>query len=109
MEIAFYIINKRFNDGHAYDYLDGKDTKSFITSREDRLFVLNCVLTAVSVIVDKRRPPALAMVTTTPHLPDRALEKFRKIAAMVRQLGYKGGTSDIWHGQHIWMFERLTA
>jgi hypothetical protein len=107
-ELTFALVESSGPDTDICWNYDGLATKGKIPAPADRKLVLAAVLIAVQALIDDVNPAVVEMVTHTPDLPQKALGKFNRIAALFGDRGYMAGKADEWHGRHIWMMKRST-
>jgi hypothetical protein len=84
---------------------EGSRVAHFI-AREDRAKILNVILNLADHLIKHARPEAAFMVTYECYLPERALEKYRKINQVFMASGYKVVQNDEYHGQSMWWLHR---
>src|SRR5690606_32832362 len=102
-DLVFRIVEASLDGGYFADYHDGAQTKAFLKERSQRETVTRLVMHAVDRHIDEFAPPAVEMVTYVENLPQVALRKFHRIAALFGKKGYLAGVADPWHGRWIWM------
>lgn len=102
-ELVFRIVESSLDGEYLYDYHDGLQTKAFIREPSQRATVAGLVMHVVERHIDEFKPLAVEMVTYVENLPNEALQKFHRIAALFGEKGYRAGPADPWHGRWIWM------
>lgn len=108
IELVFCILAASSGgDEEPTEYWSGTETASFIRG-DDRVAVLNTILTCVGELVRSVQPPHIYMNTIDTHIPERALLKHILIARVVEECGYDVKMPDAFHGQYNWYMERRT-
>jgi hypothetical protein len=74
-------------------------------SSNDRALIRGLLLEATNRLIEETSYPTMHTIAT--DLPPKALVKYRFIAQMFMNHGYKVRTKEN-RGQHIWWFERTT-
>lgn len=105
LELAFSLVRLEGDVEEAF--FDGLATQNLIPDREHRAHILGALIGTVETLIDAAAPRIVSMTSHTPHLPEKALPKFHELAALFRQKGYDARQADRYHGQRIWMMERL--
>ena len=108
-ELIFNITEANIHGDDTYCWWDGLDTKHRLSDPEHRRLTLLALFACVQRTIDVCRPRIVHMCTHTDGLPDKALRKFHRIAAIFRDNGYMAKAADPYHGRYIWMMERLSA
>lgn len=94
------------NDGVVHDFWDSKVVAGVIPSK-DRVLILQLLLDATKRLIKETNYPEVTMHTFATNLPPKALVKYRYIAQIFMNEGYKVREKEK-RGQHIWWFERTT-
>ncbi|HRK24900.1 MAG TPA: hypothetical protein PLQ11_08095 [Beijerinckiaceae bacterium] len=84
-------------------FWDGQATMPFLSDRGHRAMVLGELFEILRFLIVKIRPQRLVMMTHTANLPKRALVKFQKLVAVMREEGLDARKTDSWNGRHIWI------
>lgn len=95
-------------DGTERVFWSGKETETFM-SGEDRETVLLAIICCVENLVRVVQPERVFMCTHEANLPERALEKYHRIALAIEMCGYTVSRPDSFHGQIIWFMEPRVA
>lgn len=103
-ELVFHIVIAE--DDEEDFRSDGLETITVLTCKYDRAQVLSAILYATKRLIEEVTPLAVIMVTHELNLPEKALVKYEKIAAVFREAGYKAGRGDPMYGQQIWMMTK---
>lgn len=102
-ELVFRVIESNHDGSYLGEFPDGLNTRRIIVEPAQRAGVLDLVCYMVECHIDAVLPPAVEMVTYAENLPEKALEKFQRIASIFSGKGYRAGPADPWHGRWIWM------
>jgi hypothetical protein len=86
---------------------DSQEVASVIP-KSDRGLILRLLLDSTQHMIRSCRFPEVTMHTVTRDLPPKALVKYRYIAQLFTEEGYRVTMKER-YGQHIWWFERKDA
>lgn len=86
---------------------DGLHARRYLAKGEHRSLVMGALLSIIEFLIIQISPQLVMMTTHTAGLPNKALLKFNRIATLFCQNGYRSGQCDPWHGQFIWVMEKL--
>lgn len=105
--LEFYFILAEISvDGELVnEFWSGRDVARF-TSRSDRDAILQVVLTATHMLVERVRPNVVYMVTHDPKLPEKALVKYSLILDAFDACGYDARATDPYQGYQSWWLSR---
>lgn len=106
-ELVFNILCAATDGSTVREFWDGRDTKIAFDERPIREQVRHLICRCVELLIDEASPNLVSMTTHSDGLPIEALTKFSEICAVFYGKGFRAGKSDVWHGRHIWMMERL--
>jgi hypothetical protein len=107
-EIAFCVVEYDHDEECEYTVWDGGETRKKIEMREHRDMITNAICNATQILIEEGCPQIVSMMTYTPHLPHKALQKMHAVASVFAKAGFTVGQSDPYHGRHIWMMERAS-
>lgn len=107
-ELVFNIVAAD-EGGDTVAFHDGADTRHILCEPALRRRVRALICQLVAMLIDEADPALVSMVTYKAGLPPRALNKYYEICAIFAGKGYRAGKSDVWHGQHTWMMQRLSG
>ncbi len=100
-ELLFSLVE---SDGDTTKYFDdGRATTSFLVGQNRRV-ALDIIRLAARQLLEERSPDVVTMSTVQKNPPEKALAKYRTVAAAVQAAGYVGGLGDAYDGYRIWMF-----
>jgi hypothetical protein len=105
-EIVFYLYAINEDAGVDNRWLDGADTKPFIPDKGDRAYILAAIASLLDELIQQNAPNLVFMCTTSPNLPDEALQKYHLLCRVMTHHGYKTGQSEPYNGYKQWIFER---
>ncbi|KQT88228.1 hypothetical protein [Aurantimonas sp. Leaf443] len=96
------------HESDTFDQIwDGLATRRKIPDIAHRGAIFAAVQQMTRALIDDVEPLVVTMSTHTAYLPDKALAKYTRIAASLWDAGYRAGKTDIWHGRHFWIMERV--
>ena len=105
LEFSFAIIEHDSETDSEYVYWSGREIAQFIT-REDRNVIGGTLLAASERLLNAKRPSRFIMCTRDDGAPQRAHQKFIRIAHLFAECGYVVTNADPYHGLQIWWMER---
>ncbi len=105
-ELAFWMTEYDPEEDVVYDLRDSLVVKAKIPAQSDRLAILGALRQMVGVLIDETSPRVVTMITYDANLPFQAMRRYRAIASVFAENGYRVGTSDPYHGRQTWMMER---
>lgn len=105
-ELAFWMTEYDPDEDVVYDLRDSLAIKEKIPAQSDRLAILDALRQMVGVLIDEAAPRVVTMIPQEANLPPRAMRRYRAVAAVFADRGYRVGTSDPYHGRQTWMMER---
>lgn len=106
-ELIFTVI-AAYSDGTERAFWSGQETADILRG-EDRGKVLAAIAGCVENLVRVVQPLRVFMCTHEANLPERALEKYHRIALAIEMCGYTVSRPDSFHGQIIWFMEPRVA
>lgn len=107
-ELVFCLIDTDEKTGEELGRIwDGLHARRILTEHTHRALVLSAILATVHFLIDQISPVRVHMITHSPDLPDKALRKFNRIATLFGQNGYRSGQCDRYHGQRLWIMEKV--
>lgn len=105
-ELVFCLVEYDPETDALFEIWDGRETRFKIRDEQHRNAVMSAILQMTQALIDDVKPRVVSMVTHSANLPEKALTKYNRIAAIFHDAGYKAGKTDVWHGRHTWMMER---
>ena len=106
IEYSFCIVSYS-RDGTSRDFWDSREVAAMV-SKGDRALILRLLLEATEQMIKSVLYPEVTMHAISRDLPPKALVKYRYIAQLFANEGYRVRTKQR-HGQHIWWFDRKGA
>jgi hypothetical protein len=102
----YFVLTEVDADGdEVKQYWSGRDVARFV-SEPDRKAILDVVLTATHLLVERVRPDEVFFVTHDPKLPEKALIKYSLIISAFNECGYDAKPTDPYHGKQSWWLIR---
>ena len=106
-EVSFDVI-EALPDGEENWCTDGLQTRRFLVG-EHRKIALACICSVLQTLLKAIDVDRLFMMTITPDLPAKALQKYDIVCGAVNDVGFQGGRDSPFHGTHVWLMERLSS
>lgn len=91
--------------GLVHTFWSGRDVARFIP-KADRVAILDVVLTATHMLVERVRPHQVYMITHDPKLPEKALVKYSLILDAFDACGYDARATDTYQERRSWWLSR---
>ena len=105
LDFTFIIVEHDGETDTEYPYWSARDVSHFI-GRDDRALVMSTLLGALRHMLDSHKPSFVHMCTPEADAPEKADEKFIRIADLFERCGYVVRVADPYHGRRIWWMER---
>jgi len=102
-----FCITCTYSSGVVHDFWDSKVVANMISS-SDRASIRALLLDATARLIENTNFPEVIMHSFAPGLPPKALAKYRRIAQLFRNQGYRVRET-VRGGQCIWRFNREAA
>lgn len=109
MEIMFFVIRTVPATGYSEDLSDGRQTKSFLDSAALRDGVLELICAVCCELLKLVKPDVVNYMTADINLPEKALKKYEVLCKALKTVGYEGREVDVYHGNHMWVLQRVVA
>ena len=105
MEFYFMVVEADEINNTEITCFSGLKTLAMLP-REERRVVLRAILHATRLLLGQVNPAIVNWCTWDENPPRKALDKHLLIAKVFEVCGYEVGTSDAYHGHHVWWAER---
>lgn len=107
-ELVFCLIEYDHDQEAEYQIWNGADSKPKIPDEDHRSMCVGMICSAVRYLIERVSPRAVSMFSNQPYLPEKAMLKYKLVAAVFAQSGFTVGQPDPYYGKHAWLMERLT-
>lgn len=101
-EFYFCLIEADNSNDEARKIFDAREVAAIVTDKEDRRKILEALLGAAKLLVENVKPPRFIMATRDGDLPPKALEKYRFLNRLFRDLGYTITGANQYNGKRAW-------
>ena len=105
-EYSFAIIAHDVVENTYTTFMSGLKTAELF-SRDDRETILSAICWATQELLNFAQPQKVYRCTHDVRPPDKAVEKHHMISVVFAACGYKVARCNDWHGQRVWIAERV--
>ncbi len=109
MELMFFLVRMNPSTGLLEELQDGRQTKSFLASKDVRCSILNLICSVSCELLNVATPEVVHYMTAEAYLPDKALRKYATLCNALKTVGYEGREVDVYLGNHKWVLRRIVA